>query len=141
MVIGLAMAGCAAEPSEEEEVGGSEEALSKGDAYAKVVAAGRFRSGHLACGRTLTLTGSTGPTGRYELEVQPCEGEDGDGFRSKGSFEVVGGWFGGLLTNPTMKMTPSATGAEPWSFKISMNDEVIWLTDEAGTLVPEGMLD
>ena len=68
---------------------------------------------------------------------------------SSGNFKVVGGWLGGLLTNPKMEMTPalgvsndpSKPEFKPWSFAMKATSGVVSLTDEKGTLVPEGFLD
>lgn len=140
LMVGLMTAGCATEAADEP-TGASADAVSEANAYKLAIEAKTFRSGHLACGRTLTLTASFGTEGFYDLHVQPCEGMPGEERRTKGNFKVVGGWLGGLVTNPTMKMMPTADGAESWSFEMKESDGVVTLTDEAGTLVPEGFLD
>lgn len=136
---------CAA-PNDDEPVGGANEQLSQSDAYDRVLAEGTFKDrGHLACGRTLTLEGGAKPKGTYTFRWEPCEDEDGARMSSHGTFEVVGGWLGGLLTSPTLKITPDANleDTTPWSYKVTLDGERVTLTSSTGTgvLHPQGYID
>lgn len=136
------LAGCASS-EESEDAAGTADALSRANAYEAVVTDSVFKDkGHLACGRTLILEGGSAPTGTYQFTFQPCD-EEGGIMRSHGTFEVIGGWGGGFITNPTLKITPdpSLEDTTPWQYEIQSHDGHVWLTNQNGSLRPQAELD
>lgn len=135
--------GCSSS-NEPEATAGTSDALSRPNAYDALINDSVFKDkGHLACGRTLVLHHDWFPTGTYEFTYQPCD-EQGGVMRSHGTFEVIGGWGGGLITNPTLKITPDASlkDTTPWQYEIIAQDEEhVWLENENGTLRPQSQLD
>lgn len=144
--------GCASAGSDES-AASSDSAISEETAYRQVLEAHVFKSGHVACGRTLTVREAYGTEGTYELDKVPCEGDDFKELHVQGHFTVVGGYLGGLLTNPKMDMLPVldpmidendphlAREQRPNRFTIEKYESGVSLTDVDGTLLPEGLLD
>ena len=65
VVLGLTMAGCAAEASGDEATGSAADAISEKSAYQLAIEAKHFKGGHMFCGRMLTLTATQGTEGVY----------------------------------------------------------------------------
>lgn len=135
-----ANAGCLSpeQEQEEESTAGSDAALTQSQAFEELVGHGpdgkTFKSGGASdCGHTITLERSNGPanTGKYTYAFHDCERDpmgaspsSSDRMRSSGTFKLVGGWLGGLVTDPTLEITPRPSpdrpgdDATPWSYKV-----------------------
>lgn len=141
-LVATILSGCAT-ADQTDATGETSDALSRPDAYEWALRDAVFKDkGHLACGRTLTLVHDGFPTGTYQFTYQPCD-EEGGVMRSHGTFEVIGGWGGGWITNPTLKLTPdpSLEDTTPWQYEMIEHDEHVWLKNENGTLRPQAELD
>ena len=146
--------GCSAGSDPDEALVSGEASLTQSDAFEGLVGAdpvaNTYVSSSTACGHSLTVARGAEPNrGRYEYSFHACDGSAPK--RSRGSFRVVAGWLDGLVTDPTLELTPDpdqpATSRWTYEIRTARGDSelptgTVYLetTSDDVTLVPQRFL-
>jgi hypothetical protein len=162
MTVGCA--GSAEGEAEEEAVAGDDAALTQVQAYQALLPSDPSEPGKTfvetstGCGHSITLGRQAGDppnSGHFVYSYMDCDGHEN--MSKAGTFKIVAGWLDGLVTDPTLEITPVRNPSRPnddltpWSYKIRttktqrgmMPRGTVYLestSDHHAELIPQGFI-